>query len=60
MEKEPTEKMGDLVVPQIHLTKVQGSGFFYVRGRGNWRDCFCKTEATSRIPVMIGMSVCKE
>lgn len=31
-KKAPTEKMGDLVVPQIDLKKVQSSGFFYVKG----------------------------
>ena len=32
-EKVPTEKMGGLVVFQIHLKKVQTLGFFYVHGR---------------------------
>lgn len=29
--------MGNLVVPQIHLKKVQSSGFFYVNGMENGR-----------------------
>lgn len=38
VEKAPTETMGDFLVPQIDLKKVWGSGFFYVKGKGNGRD----------------------
>ena len=34
IKKAPAEKIGTLVVSQIHLKKVQSSGFFYVKGRG--------------------------
>lgn len=47
--------MGALVVLQIHLGKVQSSGFPYVQGN----EKLCKTGATSRIPLMISTSVCK-
>lgn len=108
---QPTKKMGNLQVPQIHLKKVQSAGFFYVKGRGKqeWqevvdyrrhlgasrgrtkvvlslltlddvslvnscksllhntyfphlpRNCglFCKTQAKSRISLMISMFMCK-
>ena len=39
IKKVSINKMGVLVVPQIHLTKVQCSGFFYVKGRENGRRC---------------------
>lgn len=31
VEKAPTEKMGDIMVPQIHFKRTQNSGFFYVK-----------------------------
>lgn len=31
IEKQPTEKVGDLKRPHTHLPKVQGSGFLNVR-----------------------------
>lgn len=34
----PTEKTGDSVIPQVHFKKAQGSGFFYIKGKGNGRD----------------------
>lgn len=49
--------MEALVVPKIHLKKVQSANFMYVKGRGNERGY--KTEAASRIPLMISMSICK-
>lgn len=36
--RKPTKKMGDLVVPQLHLKKVESSEFFYVKKRENGRD----------------------
>lgn len=40
IEKELTEKMGVLVLPQIHFKKIQSLGFWliYVKRRGNGRD----------------------
>lgn len=35
IKKAPTEKMGDLVMPQTHLRKEQSSVFLYVKGREN-------------------------
>lgn len=55
-DKTPTEKMEALVVPQIHLKTVQNSGCFYVKGREMRGAVFL---ATSRIPLMINMSICK-
>lgn len=37
IERVPTEKMVDFVVPQIHLKNVQSSNFFYVNGGENGR-----------------------
>lgn len=48
----PIEKRRTLMVPKIHLKKVQSSGFFYVKGRGNGRGC-------SRLPLVISMSTSK-
>lgn len=48
MEKAPSEKMGDLLAPQIHL-----------QGQGTWFSWFAKTSAESRIPLLISMSLCK-
>ena len=31
IEKVPIEKMGDLLVPQIHPKNAHSSGFFYVK-----------------------------
>lgn len=31
VEKAPTEKMGDIMVPQIHFKRTQNSGFFFVK-----------------------------
>lgn len=59
IEKMPTEKIGALVVPQIHLTKVQSAGFFFVKRGEVKRGCLYKTQTTSRITLMVGMSMCK-
>lgn len=37
IKKAPTEKMKDLMVPQINLRKVQNLGLFYVKGKGQGR-----------------------
>nr|KAF6474774.1 hypothetical protein HJG63_010931 [Rousettus aegyptiacus] len=34
IKKVPTEKMGDPLVPQIHLKKIQNSAFFYIKRDG--------------------------
>lgn len=51
----PTEKMGHLVVHQIQIKKVQCSG----REKWGWGGSFWKTQALSRIPLMIHMFMCK-
>lgn len=48
------EKMESLVRTQIHLKKLESSGFLFVKGSG--RDCFLETPAT--IPLMISMIIC--
>lgn len=40
-------------VTQIHLTKLQSSGFFYVKRRENGRGCLRKTAAPPGIPLMV-------
>lgn len=52
--KTPTEKIGALVVPQIHLKKVKSSAFYYVKGK--MRDYVCKNSNPSRVSVMINVS----
>lgn len=59
IKKMPTEKIEALVVPQIHLTKVQSAGFFFVKRGEMKRGCLYKTQTTSRITLMIGMCMCK-
>lgn len=54
--KAPTEKIGALVVLQIHLKKVKSLGFYYARQRENERDCFCENSNSSRVSVKIKMS----
>lgn len=56
LTKAPTKEVGVLVVPQICFKKVQGLGFFYVKGREHGRGCFCKKSSPSRIPLMITVS----
>lgn len=57
IEKVPTRKMGGLVAPQIHLLKVQSSGFFY--GKEKWEEPFLENSSSSRFPLMTDMSICK-
>lgn len=45
IKKSPTQKMGTLMAPQTYLKKEQSLDFFYVKGRGNWRGCFCKNSS---------------
>lgn len=58
IKKTLAKKVGFIVVSQIYLEKVQSSGLFSVKGRENRRDYFCKTEAPSRIPLMISLFIC--
>lgn len=57
MEKAPTEKIGVLILLKWILRKywVQAS-CSSVNGRENGRAYFCKTQALSRIPLMICLS----
>lgn len=37
IKKVPTKKLGDIVVLQSYLEKVQSLDFLYVKGRGKWK-----------------------
>lgn len=53
-KKAPTEKMENIIVPQVHLQSVQSSVFFYVKRMGDWsgKRCLMITDiwANSRGP----------
>ena len=59
IEKVPTKKMGALIVPPIHLPKVQSLGFLYGLGKETGEELFLENPSSSRISLRISTSLCK-